>query len=373
LQAVHDSFGVAPKWTFSVDRADAAYVAYIDCDVDNNHVPAGEADISYAGHPGHRGQGNVSRAVRLITQFLRDHTDSSFAWTHWAGGTRIGHTGHAPRENAVETGQPGYQLGHDARELDRLNQQGRLLAPATRVLLEAAGLRPGMRVLDLGSGSGDLAFVVTELVGPGGVVVGVERSPEAVDTARARACHLGLVNARFTVGDIREATADGPFDAIVGRLVLMYLPDPAAVLRTQITLLRPDGLIAPIEFDLSTARSLPSTPLVSQSLGWLGETFKRAGIQPSLGSQLWAILRAADVRPLGMMGVQPHFGPDDPAGPGLLAGIVRTMLPVIEQTGVATAQQVAVETLQHRLAAEMTANGAVFAHPILLSAWGRLS
>ena len=271
----------------------------------------------------------------------------------------------------METGRPGYQLGHDAAELDRLNMQGRLLAPATRVLLQAAGLGPGMRVLDLGSGSGDLAFVVTELIGPAGVVVGIERSPEAVATAQARARHLGLRNAHFAVGDIREATADGPFDAIVGRLVLMYLPDPAAVLRTQVTLLRPDGLVAPIEFDLGTARSLPSTPLASQSLAWLEETFKRAGIQPSLGSRLWAVLHDAGMQPLGMLGVQPHFGPGDRAGPALLAGIVRTMLPLIEQTGVATAQQVAAETLQDRLAAEMTASGAVFAHPILLSAWGK--
>ena len=273
----------------------------------------------------------------------------------------------------MEASQSGYELGHDASELDRLNQQGRLLAPATCVLLQAAGLGPGMRVLDLGSGSGDLAFVVAELVGAAGMVVGVERSPQAVATAQARARHLGLGNTQFIVGDIREASADGPFDAIVGRLVLMYLPDPAAVLRTQITLLRPDGLIAPIEFDLSTARSLPSTPLVNQSLTWLDETFQRAGIQPSLGSRLWAILRDAGVRPLGMMGVQPHFGPDDPAGPGLLAGIVRTMIPLIEQTGVATAQQVAADTLQDRLAAEMAASGAVFAHPILLSAWGKFN
>lgn len=273
----------------------------------------------------------------------------------------------------MEKGQPGYQLGHDAGELDRLNQQGRLLAPATHVLLRAAGVGPGMRVLDLGSGSGDLAFVVNDLVGPAGVVVGIERSPEAVATAQARARHLGLGNAHFAVGDIREATADGPFDALVGRLVLMYLPDPAAVLRAQITLLRRGGLIAPIEFDLGTARSLPSTPLVTQSLAWLGETFNRAGIQPSLGSRLWSVLQDAGVQPLGMLGIQPHFGPDDPAGPALLAGIVRTVLPLIEQTGVATAQQVAAETLQDRLATEMTASGAVFAHPILLSAWGKRS
>jgi RimJ/RimL family protein N-acetyltransferase len=79
LGRCHDSFGAGPKWTFSVDSADAPYVAYVDCDLANNHVPAGEANISYTAHPAYRGRGNVSRAVRLIMQFLRDHTGAQTA------------------------------------------------------------------------------------------------------------------------------------------------------------------------------------------------------------------------------------------------------------------------------------------------------
>ena len=66
-------------------------------------------------------------------------------------------------------------------------------------------------------------------------------------------------------------------------------------------------------------------------------------------------------------------GERDPAQVRLAIEAIRAMLPLIEQTGVATAQQVAVETLRDRLAAEMTASGAVFAHPILLTAWGKRS
>ncbi len=79
LRACHDSFGSGPKWTFSVDSADATYVAYVDCDLANNHVPPGEANISYTAHPAHRGRGNVSRAVRLVMQFVRDHTGAQSA------------------------------------------------------------------------------------------------------------------------------------------------------------------------------------------------------------------------------------------------------------------------------------------------------
>ncbi|MGH9123517.1 MAG: GNAT family N-acetyltransferase [Acidimicrobiales bacterium] len=68
------AFGSGPKWTFSVDTTEADYVAYVDCDLANEHVPFGKANISYSAHPDYRGQGYVSRAVRLVIQFLSDHT-----------------------------------------------------------------------------------------------------------------------------------------------------------------------------------------------------------------------------------------------------------------------------------------------------------
>ncbi len=79
LRGSQESFGAGPKWCFSADRSDASYVAYADADLANRHVPPGEANISYAGHPAHREQGNVSRSVRLLTRFLRDHTGARSA------------------------------------------------------------------------------------------------------------------------------------------------------------------------------------------------------------------------------------------------------------------------------------------------------
>lgn len=266
--------------------------------------------------------------------------------------------------------ETGYQLGGDATELERLNRQGTVLAPATRTILEAAGVRRGMRVLDLGSGAGDVAFVVAELVGSAGEVIGIDQSAEAVAKANVRARQQGLGHVRFIVGDIHDTAPGGSFDAIVGRLVLMYVPDPAAVLRKQAALLRSGGVVVPIELDLYSARSLPSTPLVGQALSWLNEAFTRAGIEPALGPRLWAVLHEAGLQPLGMIGVQPHFGPEDPDGPALLAGIVRTALPLIERAGVATSAGVGADTLQQRLSDELAAAAAVFAHPTLMSAWG---
>jgi RimJ/RimL family protein N-acetyltransferase len=80
LQSSHDDFGKGPNWRFSVDTADERYVAYVDCDLANEHVPAGEANVSYCSHPAYRGRGYVTRAVRLVARFLSDHTGAGNAY-----------------------------------------------------------------------------------------------------------------------------------------------------------------------------------------------------------------------------------------------------------------------------------------------------
>jgi SAM-dependent methyltransferase len=263
----------------------------------------------------------------------------------------------------------GYELGHEADEIERLTVQGRALAAPTRVLLEAAGLREGMRVLDLGSGAGDMSFVVADVVGGGGEVVGVERAPEAVAAATARAERLERGTVRFVLGDIHDALDQGRFDAVVCRLVLMYVPNPAVVLRAQAAAVRPGGIIAPIEFDVGQARTIPATPLATQALGWVKAASERTGMDTGLGPHLWQMLEQAGLTPSGMMAIQPHFGPSDAHGQELLAGIVRTLLPAIEHNRLATANEVDIDTLPERLRDEMEHARAVFAFPTLTCAW----
>src|SRR5258708_39225271 len=80
-----------------------------------------------------------------------------------------------------------YLLGHSERELDRLQAQARLIDPVTRRFFHDAGVGPGIRVLDVGSGAGDVAFLVADLVGDSGEVVGADRVAAALGTARTRA------------------------------------------------------------------------------------------------------------------------------------------------------------------------------------------
>jgi len=270
----------------------------------------------------------------------------------------------------MEDSDSGYQFGSGIgdEEVARLEIQGSALAPATRMILAEAGIRPGMRVLDLGCGAGDVTFAAAGLAGPEGLVVGVDRSAEALARARLRAGQRGLAQVRFTEGNLNDPVPGGPFDAIVERLVLWTVPDPAALLRRQATVLRPGGLVVAIEEDLSTIRSLPQTPFGTQVKSWLVEAFTKAGM-PMAGPRLWAILQEAGLNPAGMIGVQPHFGPADETSIAFLVETMRLAAPLIVGTGVATAEEIGMETFEQRLREDNQRAQAVCAYPILLSAW----
>src|SRR5262249_3929812 len=149
------------------------------------------------------------------------------------------------KRGLAEDGKPEatYSLGQSDQETQRLMAQARLLNLPLRRLLEDAGISPGMRVLDVGSGAGDVSLAGADLVGPNGAVVGVDVNPAILETARRRAQDAGLGNSVFVVGDIQQQLPlEGEFDALVGRLVLTHLADPAAVLRKLLRHLRSGGI-----------------------------------------------------------------------------------------------------------------------------------
>src|SRR5437870_1636454 len=94
-------------------------------------------------------------------------------------------------------------------EVQRLKQFAEGMNLPTRHLCEDAGLTPGMRVLEIGSGAGDVTFLAAELVGPTGSVTGVESNPVTLQTARERARVAGLTNVSFLEGDLRSIELEG--------------------------------------------------------------------------------------------------------------------------------------------------------------------
>lgn len=253
----------------------------------------------------------------------------------------------------------------------RLDAQAAIIATPTALLLQSAGIARGMRVLDLGTGLGHVAFQLAELVGPAGGVLGIDRAAATLAVAEQRRVAAGIENVRFVEADVQAFRDGEAFDAVVGRLILFHLPDPVQVLRHHLSGLAEDGLMLMIEFDLGSTRTEPPVPLFSAARDWVIDAFTRAGAHPVIGTQLGLILPQAGLRDVQTFGVQSYLTPDDPAGPAVLAGLVKSLAPIIVASGIATEEELGLDSLQERLAREAQASRAVGLTPTLAGAWGR--
>ena len=144
----------------------------------------------------------------------------------------------------VPTADLPYFLGAASAEHARLIRQAAIWDPFTERLFREAGIGPGQRVLDIGSGVGDVAMLAAKLVGPSGVVVGVERDRKTIAMARSRVTEAGLSNVSFVESDVRNIPSREPFDAAVGRAILQYLPEAGDGLRSLAAFVQPGGVVA---------------------------------------------------------------------------------------------------------------------------------
>jgi len=264
-----------------------------------------------------------------------------------------------------------YVLGSSDHEIERLDRQSASIEAATRLLLRAAGIAPGMRVLDLGTGVGHVATLVADLVGPDGCVIGIDNNARLLDVAASRGSTRAQL--RFVEGDVRSWRDPEPFDAVVGRLILFHLADPVTVLRHHAEALRPAGLLLALDFDLGACRAEPELPLVTEAIGWVGAAFRSAGASPAIGARLALLLAQAGLADVQGFGIQGYIAPDDPRGPALLSGVVGTLAPRIVATGLATPEQIGIDTLEARVADAVRASASVVLPPTLAGAWGRRS
>ena len=267
--------------------------------------------------------------------------------------------------------QSFYALGHSEQELQRLSRQGQAFEPFTRQLFEQAGIRPGMRVLDVGCGSGDVAFLAANLTGRSGEIVGADCEGKAVDWANARTHSHEMTNVKFVKGDPAEMEFDRRFDAIVGRLVLMYYPDPIDALRKLTRHVRPEGLIVFQELDITNARSVPVAPVFERSMAWISQTLRATGARLQLGMELYQVFLAAGL-PGPSMRIDALIGggPECPAYE-IVAELVQSLLPAMEKLKIASAAEVGISTLTQRMRDEVVALKGVVRSAGFIGAWSR--
>ena len=273
-----------------------------------------------------------------------------------------------------KTSPPGtYVLGHSDRELERLSTQARLIDPITRQFFRDAGIARGMRVLDVGSGAGDVAFLAAEVVGESGEVVGVDRAPAALAAARARAQARSLRNVSFREGNPAEMAFERQFDAVIGRYVLMFQDDPAAMLRRLAVHARPGGTLVFHELDWDGIRSFPPVPTYDRCCKWIVETLRLHGAETRMGMKLYSTFLAAGLP-------APSLRPESVIGGGangsdqahLIADLAASLGPEMERLGVTTAAEDRFETLAERILTETIAGSSVIVGHLQIGAWCRV-
>jgi ubiquinone/menaquinone biosynthesis C-methylase UbiE len=266
-----------------------------------------------------------------------------------------------------------YIMGHTDRERLRLSLQGSIINPSTERFLRRAGIAPGMRVLDLGCGVGEVSLLIAGIVGPGGRVTGVDMDPVALEIARTRAGEAGLAQVAFEEANLSTYEPAQKFDAVMGRHILIHTPEPMGLIHKAASAVRPGGIVAFQEFDcLNFIHGFPRQPLAERVMGWITGTLRETMTHADCGPRLYHWLQSAGLKSVAAHGdVMIDGGPDCPHY-SWIAESTRSIMHLVESSGMATAEEIDIDTLAARLRQEtLDCNGST-AGVLMVGAHGRV-
>ena len=229
-----------------------------------------------------------------------------------------------------------YVMGRTTEEHERLRRQAEVWAPATARLLERAGLSPGDRCLDVGCGTG---AVMDLMAARGGVVTGID-----VDVSLGAAVDGTFVRADVERDD--DAVPAGGFDLVFGRLILLHVADPVAVLRRMWRWVAPGGVLVVQDYDMRTVDSYPPLGVVDEWRRVFLGAYAAAGRDIRLGTRLPALFAQAGIGAPDATDVTGRLGTTADSA-GMLAATYRSIAPL------ALAQSLITETLRDEWLSEI--------------------
>lgn len=264
-----------------------------------------------------------------------------------------------------------YVLGHSDFEIERLQIQSAILANITRRLIHESGIRSGMSVLDIGCGAGDVSILLAEAVGPNGRVVAIDREERAIETTRSRAEAAGHRNVKAILAADDDIPVAEPFDAALGRNILLHQPDPASMIRRAAAALRPGGIVAfhePAIYLPNRFQAFPRVALFDQVAAAMNAVFVATVPSPDVAGRLFSFFSSAGLPSPHLIAECAIGGPESPIA-RWMALSYRSMLPHIVRLGLEPNAVGDPETLVERLEAVLKAVGAQVVSNPQICAW----
>jgi SAM-dependent methyltransferase len=262
-----------------------------------------------------------------------------------------------------------YAMGRTQDERLRLSLQDRVFEPHTENLFRQAGIAAGHRVLDAGCGTGDTTRLLARIVGPAGLVIGIDQDASSLAAAREAAAEEKLANVRLVQADLREMDLKEPVDVLAGRAILMHQDDPGGTLARMTRWVRPGGIVTFQEFAIGRAGSLPEVPLMSRWVTRVCAGLRQGGVDPDFGDWLPGLFRRAGLPDPGFAAIRVAGDADSPL-PEYLTQTASSLSSLIVAAGVATADELARDTAD-ALAAQARERQATLFTQELTSAWAR--
>ena len=273
---------------------------------------------------------------------------------------------------AISSLKSAYVMGHTDNERRRLALQGSIINPLTEAFLRRAGISAGMRVLELGCGIGEVSLIVARLVGPHGQVHCIDIDTDSLEIARGRIRSAGHDQVTFEQIGVTEHTPAWPYDAVVGRHILLHAPDALAILQKAVALVHTGGLIAFQEHDISFhPQGYPELPFAFSILELMMEFWHRAVPRPNIGAQLFWLMQEAGLPPPECRAESVmDGGPYSPVYEWI-AETMRSLLPRMEALGITDAAGLNLDTLAQQLRQEAVDKRGVFISAPLIGAFAR--
>jgi ubiquinone/menaquinone biosynthesis C-methylase UbiE len=178
---------------------------------------------------------------------------------------------------------------------DRLKLLARIKRDDTLELFRLAGVRPGMRCLDLGCGGGEGTFELAVAAGPGGSVTGVDMDAEKLALAREAAGERGIANVDFRAGNVNDFDETDAYDFVYCRFLLQHLARPLDLLGRMWAAVRSGGVLAVEDADFDGLFCDPANAGFDFYATMYQQVCRRNGGDPAIGRKLYRYFGQAGI------------------------------------------------------------------------------